>query len=198
MVFGSSQEVHIFNLCRWQCELKWIKGADSRKCPGKQCARSRPYLESVIRIKTSSFYIHESEMTGQTLFVMLTLFAARRDATAKRYPHVNLIYLEARIDPSTWLTIMLWRNIGRLDFQAAKVIICPMLKLQMVGVEQKMAFKLEGKKGFNSKLCPLNRMVFLRQKNPLRPIFDYLPGPFEVFLSSQKNEVKKSICQWCW
>ena len=82
---GTLQEVHIFNLCRWQCESKkWIKEADSRKCPGKQCARSSPYLESVIRIKTqlycmpaSSFYIHESEMTGQTLFVLLlqTVFA---------------------------------------------------------------------------------------------------------------------------
>lgn len=106
---------------------------------------------------------------------------------AKRYPHVNLIYLEARIDPSTWLTIMLWRNIGRLDFQAAKVIICPMLKLQMVGVEQKMAFKLEGKKGFNSKLCPLNRMVFLRQKKTLETHFWLSPGSFwSLFIKPEK------------
>ena len=115
---------------------------------------------------------------------------SKRCYCAKRYPHVNLIYLEARIDPSTWLTIMLWRNIGRLDFQAAKVIICPMLKLQMVGVEQKMAFKLEGKKGFNSKLCPLNRMVFLRQKTPWDPFLIISRVLLKSFYQARKMRSK--------
>ena len=131
---------------------------------------------------------------------------------AKRYPHVNLIYLEGRIDPSTWLTIMLWRELGRPDFEAAKVIICPMLKLQMeLGFKQKMAFNTKGaKRDSIRKLCPLNRMV-LRSLAKNRTIFDsksfwslttisWLSFFSHIKKSwgflSKKNEVKKSICHW--
>ena len=118
---GTLQEVHIFNLCRWQCESKkWIKEADSRKCPGKQCARSSPYLESVIRIKTQLYclplrfiFMRVRWLVRLCLCCCFKQFLLQRCycLSAKRYPHVNLIYLEGRIDPSTWLTIMLWREL---------------------------------------------------------------------------------------
>ena len=69
---------------------------------------------------------------------------------------------------------MLWRElVWRPDFEAAKVIICPMLKLQMeLGFKQKMAFNTKGaKRDSIRKLCPLNRMV-LRSLAKNRTIFD--------------------------